>query len=49
MEQLTVFTCDNCRYRFKRKKTWKENKCPYCGDMRSIHKEDTVTRMLNEL
>ncbi|MFH1972692.1 MAG: hypothetical protein ABIJ18_04405 [archaeon] len=49
MEELTVFTCDNCRYRFKRKKGWNEKKCPYCGAINSVHIEDTVNRMIREV
>ncbi|MBT3984845.1 hypothetical protein HOD38_02875 [archaeon] len=49
MEDTTVFTCDNCRYRFKRKKGWNETKCPYCGQNNAIHVEDTVNRMLREV
>jgi len=49
MEQLTVYTCNDCRYRFKRKKNWNENKCPYCGKLNSVGVEDTVNRMLREV
>ena len=46
MEELVVYTCDSCRYTFKRKKGWKETKCPFCGQQNAVRVEDTVNRML---
>lgn len=49
MESLITFVCDNCRYRFKRKKDWNSTKCPYCGTDNSVGPENTVNKMLSEV
>jgi len=31
MEEMTDWMCENCGYKFRRQKAWKEELCPYCG------------------
>jgi hypothetical protein len=39
------YQCERCKYKFSRKKSWSENRCPYCGNIQ-IRQIENATRIL---
>lgn len=49
MDEAVTFICTSCKYRFKRKKSWNEKLCPYCGKEGNIEQDVPIDRILQEV
>jgi len=49
MEETVSYICEECRYRFRRKKSWNASVCPYCGKSNACRADDELNKMINEI
>ena len=45
---MTDYICENCRYRFKSSRDFRNLVCPYCGE-KHVKEEDSITDILNSV
>ena len=49
MEDAIQYICNDCRFRFKRRASWKDSVCPNCGREGSFERGDnTINKFINE-
>lgn len=48
-ENMARFICENCRYTFRRNKSWAGVLCPYCGKPNCCKRDDEINDMINSI